>query len=479
MQPLARHTLHGAMWSLLSQSIMALVTLVMFVLVSRQVGHSELGEYMLAVVAVGAVQWLALNAYREPIIQTPALSSYARDSVFWLSAGIAILVACILLGIAQYLRWRGQWMITASCLSILAVKLFFDTVISVPAALCYRELRFEALAKVNIVVSTSGLFLGVVLLHAGWGVVAVATMQSAMSLLSFVLVFFKCNWFPRLHFAWRDLGLLRRYSPHVVLWQGIDALNIYLDRFLVGVSISPQALGLYAFGRRLNDVVIEVLVGAAGNVALPTFATLQENLAGLKRVYLRSMRIVSFGVFPIIGIFFGVADELVIAVFGDKWISAVPIYQCFLLLGAIQTIGILQASLVRSLGHASLWARYQMAQAFMNIVVLYFAIDHGIYVLAVAVVVRTYLVWFYSVSITCRLIDMPVLGYLRIFVKPALGAVLASIVAAGALRLTHGVSPIVMILVATLMAGLTYVAAAHLIMRSVTNDVMALIAGRS
>jgi teichuronic acid exporter len=474
-QSLSSRTLNGAVWSLLSQAVTALVALIVFIMMSRLVSHSELGEYMLAIVGIGAVQWLAFNAYREPLIQASRIASETRDSVFWFSAGVATLLAVVLLGIAHYLRLHGHTMITASCLSLLAAKLFFDTLISVPMALCYRALRFKVLAKVNIAVSLLGLPVSVALLYAGWGVLAVAAVQGVMSLLSFVFVLIYCAWLPRLHFSWRDLGLLRSYSPHVVLWQGVEAFNMYLDRFLVGTRLSPQALGIYGFGRRLNDIVIEVLVGAAGNVALPTYAALQNNVAELKRTFIRSLRIVTFGVFPVIGILYGVADELVVAVFGAKWASAVPIYKCFLLLGAIQTIGVFQASLIRSIGHANLWARYQVLQAVANAVVLYFAIDAGIYVLAFAVVVRTYIVWMYAVIMTCRLIDIRVLDYLRIFVKPALGAVLACIVAAGVFHLAQGVPPIAMIAAATVMAGLTYVAAARLVMRSVADDVLALI----
>lgn len=475
---LSQRTLHGAMWSLLSQAMTALAALIVFIMMSRLVGHAELGEYMLAVVGIGAVQWLALNAYREPMIQASTMTPDTHDSVFWFTAVIATLLAFILLGVAQYLHWRGQATVTASCLSLLAVKLFFDTLISVPMAVCYRALRFQVLAKVNIVVSLLGLPVSLALLYAGWGVLAVAAMQGAMSILSFVCVLTYCNWLPRLHFAWRDLAVLRGYSPHVILWQGVEALNMYLDRFLVGTRISPQALGIYGFGRRLNDVVIEVLVGAAGNVALPTYAALQDNPAELKRAYVRSLRVVTFGVFPVIGILYGVADELVSAVFGAKWATAVPIYQCFLLLGAIQTIGVFQASLIRSIGQANLWARYQIVQAVANVVVLYFAIDYGIYALAIAVVVRTYIVWLYAVFITCRLIDIAISDYLRIFLKPALGAVLACLVAEGALHLVYGAPPIAMIAGATLMAGLTYVAAALLMMKPVTDDVLALIVRR-
>src|SRR5690606_4305023 len=112
---------------------------------------------------------------------------------------------------------------------------------------------------------------------------------------------------------------------------------------------------------------------------------------------------------------------------------------------AIQTIGIFQAALIRSLGHANLWARYKVAQAAANIVVLSLAIEHGIYVLAAAVVIRTYVVWIYAVTMTCRLIEMRVREYLRMFVTPALCAVLACVVAQGAVHLSRDVPPIAMI----------------------------------
>lgn len=478
-QSLSRRTLHGAVWSLASQAALALGALITFVAMSRTVEHGELGEYMLAIVGVAAVQWLALNAYREPVIQATTLSSAICSSVFWFSSAVAALLAAALLTAAYYLHEHGQWMIAASCLSVLAVKVFFDTCSSVPLALCYRDLRFPVIARLNILLAAVGLIVSIALLRTGWGVLAVAVAQSVISALSFVMIMARCRWLPQWHFSRQDLGVLRHYSPHVVLWQGIEVLNMHFDRFLVGIKLSPQLLGIYGFGRRLNDVVIEVVVGALGNVALPTYASVRQDRAALKRAYLASIRIATFVVFPMIGILYGVADELVIAVFGSKWAPAVPIYKCFLMLGAIQTIGIFQAALIRSLGHANLWARYQVAQAAANIVVLGIAIEHGIYVLAVAVVIRTCIIWIYAVTMACRLAGIRVLDYLGMFVMPALCAVLAGVIAQGVMHLTRDVQPVAMIAGAAVIASLAYLGAALITMKSVTSDIRALIWRRS
>lgn len=476
---LARRTLDGAIWSLAAQGISALVSLLAFALLGRMVSHGALGEYMLALVCIGAVQWLALNAWREPLVQAPTLSHATRDAVFWFSCGVACLLAMIVLGISQYLNWRGNMPITAACLPFLGIKLFFDTLASVPMALCARELRFRALARISIGTSMCSALISILMLISGFGVLAIACAQGIASILNFALTLKNCGWRPGLRFDWSDLAPLRTYSPHVILWQGVDSLNLYLDRFLAGTRLSPQALGVYGFGRRLNDIIIEVLVGAVGNVALPTYATLQDKQDKLKEAYIRSMRIMSFAVFPIIGILFAMADDLVLHVFGARWEVAVPIYRCFLLLGVIQTIGIFQAALIRSLGHARLWARYQLLQAIANIIVLYFVIDHGIFALAVAVVLRTASIWLWAVQLSCKLIAMRMRDYLGLFVKPVFSAILAGITAACTLQLMHGAPALLAMLCAALAGLLIYALAAWAAMKSVTSELLALIAQRS
>ncbi|MCW5603560.1 MAG: oligosaccharide flippase family protein [Burkholderiales bacterium] len=477
-QSLSHRTARGAVWSLASQASLALGALITFVAVSRAVDHGELGEYMLAIAVVAAVQWLALNAYREPVIQTPELTPAMLSSTFWFSAVVAVLLALALIAAAYCLRWLDRLPVTAACLPLLSGKVLFDTLSSVPLALCHRDLRFSAIAKLNMLVSACGLAVSLALLHAGWGVLAVAAALCVMSALSFAMVLACSGWLPSRHFSAADLGFLRRYSPHVVLWQGVEALNMHLDRFIIGARLSTQALGVYGFGRRLNDVVVEVLAGALGNVALPAYASIQNDRAALKRGYLSSVRMAAFGVFPLIGILFGIADELVVTVFGNRWAPAVPVYQCFLFLGAIQTIGIFQASLIRSLGHANLWARYQVMQAAANIIVIGFAVEYGIHALALAVVIRTGVVWTYALAATCRLLGMRIRDYLGMFAGPAAGAVFAGAVAQGIVRLAQDAPPVAVLAAASAIAGAAYLGIALILMRPVAHDVLALFARR-
>ena len=317
----------------------------------------------------------------------------------------------------------------AICMAILSVKLMFDAVVSIPAAVQYRSLRFDVVARISMFASLGSCCLSIYLLLHGWDIFGLAIAQVVGSATLFVLSFAYCGWKPRFRFHMSDLTVLRHYSPHVLLWQLIEAVNLYFDRFMVGTRLSSHALGIYGFGRRLNDVVIETLVGAVANVTLPAFATIQHDLARVRGAYLRAVSMIGCLIFPLIVLLFVNAEDFIPLVFGIKWNESIAVYQWFLPLGALAAIGTLQATLIRSLGQARLWSRYQLMQTVANIVVVLAAIDYGVVVIAAAVVVRSYCIWGFSAAMTCRLIDLKIPDYLKILARPLLWAIASGVVA--------------------------------------------------
>jgi hypothetical protein len=94
-----------------------LAPLLAFALLGGNGGHAPIGEYMLALVGVGAVQWLALNAYREPLIQTPS-RDHARQSEAVYDAAIGAYYVKFLLDARTRKRaahWPGVVGASGSC----------------------------------------------------------------------------------------------------------------------------------------------------------------------------------------------------------------------------------------------------------------------------------------------------------------------------------------------------------------------------
>lgn len=453
---LTRKTASAVFWTLGSQASVAVVSLASFTVLSRHVDVTAFGEYLLALVVLSAIQWCANGAYREPVIQAPEMDEGVASSVFWFTVAVGALLALVAAGTALVLI-RLDHELVGRCVLWMLPRLFIDTTNSVPQALAYRAMSFRMMAVQNAAGTVLGSALAILLILQGLGVEGVAVAQNVAPVVTLiVLMGGRRGWRPRWRFARADLAVLRRYTPHVLMWQFVEMLNGQLDRFLVGARLSPGALGVYGFARRLNEVVIGMLVGAASNVALPVFSSLQREPERLRPAFLKAVRLVSFGIFPVIATLFALADTFVPWVFGDKWSQAVFVYRCFLLLGLIQTIGILQASVIRGLGHAALWSRYQVVQSGANVVVCLVAVPWGIHVLAIAVVVRTYVLWGYAVRMTCKVVGLRPRAYLHSMAPSLACSVVAGAAGTGVQHLTSGMPPPVSLAVSCAVVGLVY-----------------------
>ncbi|OFA05946.1 oligosaccharide flippase family protein [Duganella phyllosphaerae] len=422
----SRQVGRSAIWAIVGQGTTAVMSLINFAVVGRFVSPNEYGSFLLAMMVLTGTQWLAMNAYKEPVVQAKELTNSLINSVFTFSVMVGAVLCAVMLGVALYLERGGETPGVGMCIVVLALKLLIDTAMSVPNALRVRQLDFRFLARVSIMANVASTVVNVSLLFLGFGMLSLVISQLVTSLLSAVALLYtgKQRYALRWHRA--DLLLLKGYSPHVIMWQLMEALGQTVDRFFIASRLTLADLGLYGFGKRLNDVIIEVLVGATSNVSLPAFSQMQDDRQRLQAAFLKAVRLVTMMVLPLIAALWVTADDFVPLLFGPKWEQAVPVYRWFLLLGIIQTIGILQGGLLRSMWKPGVWTRYQVMQVVANIIVLSMVAGQSIEVIAAAIVIRAYVLWGWVVYQVCKALHMKFRFYALQLLRPVSLALLSA-----------------------------------------------------
>lgn len=416
----------SALWAITGQGITALLAIVNFSVIGRYIEPSEYGSFLIALMALTATQWLASNAYKEPLVQSQELTDNEINSVFSFTilVGFSLFLIMVLVG-----GWYGYFKsapVIATSIVILAIKLLLDTVSSVPSALRVRNLDFKFFARLLIFANLTATVTNIGMLYSGFGVISLVWSQLIASLISFLVILYFDNRRYSIRIRSRDLKILRNYSPHVIMWQGMDAVGQTLDRYFIASRLTLIDLGFYGFGKRLNDVVIDILVGATSSVSLPAFSQLQNDKARLQVAFLKAVRIVFLMVLPTIAILYATADDFIPLFLGPKWIKSIPVYRWFLLLGVIQAIGILQGSLLRSLGHQGVWTRYVFSQCVSNILLLSLVSGYGIEVIAASIVIRAYIFWGWVVIKVCKILELRVSQYIFVLIKPMCIAAISS-----------------------------------------------------
>lgn len=193
---------------------------------------------------------------------------------------------------------------------------------AVPYGMLQKDMRFRFLALVEGVqlliqaVSTVGFAL---LGFSYWTLVLGNLVGAAFTMVCLVGARPQGIAIPRLS----QLREVLAYSWDVVgsrlLWYAYTVS----DAFIVGRQLGQAALGTYSFGLSLANVAVDKVAGMSYQVTTSLFGAVQHDHAALRRYLLiltEGFAVVSFPV--TIGLAL-VAEELVLVVFGEKWLPMV------------------------------------------------------------------------------------------------------------------------------------------------------------
>lgn len=168
-----------------------------------------------------------------------------------------------------------------------------------------------------------------------------------------------------------DEGLLRRiveYSVPLTVTRGAGVLDKQVDTILIGVLLTPTAVGFYTLAKQVSDVCV-VPAKALGFTVSPAFGEQQaaDQDRRAARLYERSLRYVLLLYVPaVVGIVL-VADPLVRYVFGTEYLGAVTVLQVMGLFVLVNAVNRITSDGLDYLGRARDRAAVKLATALANL----------------------------------------------------------------------------------------------------------------
>jgi O-antigen/teichoic acid export membrane protein len=192
---------------------------------------------------------------------------------------------------------------------------------------------------------------------------------------------------------------------------------------MVGGLMGVTAVGLFGFAKRISLIVTDLSAGALSAVTYSLLVSLQQEKEKLREAVLLATYASSLISFPLFVGLALVSPDAIPLIFGSHWLAAVPILQVVCALGLLAAIGIIQASVIKSQGRADWWMWYQAIQQLLTVLVVLMFYGYGLKSVALAIVVKTWIVWPATLVMTSHLVKLPMLSYLRQFSTPILGCI--------------------------------------------------------
>ena len=92
-------------------------------------------------------------------------------------------------------------------------------------------------------------------------------------------------------------------------------------------------LGLYRIAYKISNMVATDIANLVGRVSFPAFSKLQDDVEKMKAGYVKSSQLVMLTVCPVSGGLIVLANELILVVYGYKWLEMASAMQILCLLG--------------------------------------------------------------------------------------------------------------------------------------------------
>ncbi|KAB0678785.1 lipopolysaccharide biosynthesis protein [Aureimonas leprariae] len=412
--------LRGIFWSMINSIVPSSLAAGIFLFSSRMLHPADFGLVALALSVSSIIGSVAPSGFGEALIQRKSLDETHLSTVFWVcvSAGFIAFATTFLVAfpVAYY---TGQPIMKA-LLPVTGLKVVFDMAALVPGALLARKMSFHLVAMRTTIASLVSGSVCVVLLLLGYGLWALALSQVAASVASVAGAFAAAGWFPKGRPTLAAFNDLKRFGLYASATNFMQF--IYPEQLLVGSLLGPTALGIYGFGRRIFQILNDLIAGALSSVSHALLSSLQAEREKLQRVFLVATFMSAAVAFPVFSGLAAVAEDGVPIVFGPQWVPAIPSVQLFCILGLISSVGFIQIGMIKARGAADWWFWYQTVKKAVLTVSVFVSFSFGVTAVVAAAVIGALLLFPAPIWKSAQLIEIRLSTYVWQFVPPTIAS---------------------------------------------------------
>lgn len=247
------------------------------------------------------------------------------DTSYWLNwilCGAIFVVQCIAaFPIAQF--YGNKQIILPICtaaLMFLMLPLFL-----VHDALIQRENRLKVTALCNATQSILSNIIIVILSLLGWGVWAVVWSMVLTTPVWIVITWKNHPWRPPKSFTLEGWKEITHFGKNLLGAELLNKLRMNLDYLIIGRFLGIEALGIYYFAFNAGFGITMNVINTLMSALFPYICAVREDYKQFKQRYFSSLKKISLVVVPLILVQSLLAPLYVPIIFGQKWVSAVPV----------------------------------------------------------------------------------------------------------------------------------------------------------
>lgn len=451
---LKRRSVRGGIATMVGQTGKFLIRVASVVVLARLLTPAEFGLVAMVTVVTEFILMFKDMGLSTATIQWAEVNHDQISTLFWINAGIGVALAMLTASLAPAISWFYKEPLLTPVTVALATGLIFGGLTIQHEALLKRNMRFAALAAIDVTSMGTGVTTGIVAACLGAGYWSLVFMQVATSAAMAIGVWIVSGWrpgWPRLHSGIRSM---LNFGWNIVAFRVVNYFARYADNILLGRFRGAVVLGLYNRAYSILLLPLNQITWPITSVAMPALSRIQGDPRRYASYYIKSVQFLSFICMPLVVLLAVCSKSVVNIMLGSQWTGASRIFQILAITAFIQPASSTAGVVLLSLGRSGRILKFGIFNSSFIVLSFVVGVRWGAIGVAAAYAIANYVILFPSLWYCFRGTPITVSAFMRAIARPTI----ASLVMALMLLLANfllGNQPDIVVIGVSLLIGLS------------------------
>lgn len=429
---LKNEAIKGVKWTSISTLIIVISQLIQFVVLAKLLSPYEFGVLAIINVIINFIRSFVDLGFTAAVIQNNNINNNQLSTLYKMGLLIGLILYVITYLFSPYASEIYTISYLDSYLKYIAITFIIGSFGSLQYALLQKNLKFESIAKIEIIATIVGNGITIILAFMNFGIISVLIGQILnqfyRSFAFFIIT--KKDFILNIYFNINQVMEIVKFGMYQVGERSINFLSERADQFIIGLVLGASTLGLYNFAYTIVSQPFLILNPVLTKVALPIFSKIQNDKENLKKYYLKIITILAL-ISIIIYLTIVLSIDLIVpAFFGEKWIESILLIKVFSLVMIFRSIANPSGSLLLSQGRADLGFKWNIVLFFISVIGIYLASSLGnILIVSITILLIQIILYFPNYHFLVKpFIGNTINKYLELTLKPLLVAIIIFII---------------------------------------------------
>lgn len=421
----SQQMVRGGVWVFASYGMSQALSLARSVILARILLPADFGLVAMAGLATAALEIFTETGIWPVLIQRKELHEDLLNTAWTIRAIRGVTLGLLGVALAPLVSRFFEAPTLTPILRVMALDFVLGGFQSLGPILLQRSLDFRRLSLFGLAQSVIGLLCSTaaaLLLRNVWALVIGGLTGSLGALILSYLVH---EYRPRFQYTSNDARDILDFGKFVTAAGILTYVRTQGDDAYVGKVLGADSLGYYGLAYRLSNLPATSISHVLNRVTLPAFSAIQTDLAHLRTVFLRTLRMTALVSIPVAGGLLALAPLMVGVLYGSRWAPVVPSLMVLCLFGLERSVGSIMAQVLMALGRPKTLFWIGAAKlAAMALCIIPLTARFGFFGTSVAVTISALVVQFALLPAVATVLEMSIIEILRQLTRPVLGTLL-------------------------------------------------------